>query len=114
MQQFSVVISGFDHYEGIDINPSAEAPRLLAEQGLGISTDIDDPLSGVSVDIHTVGLPISFTDAWPELERVLDAVEPDIVIATGLKRSARGIALERCATCARSCGTSPPRTSPPP
>ena len=98
MQQFSVVISGFDHYEGIDINPSAEAPRLLVEQGLGISTDIDDPLSGVSVDIHTVGLPISFTDAWPELERVLDAVEPDIVIATGLKRSARGIALERCAT----------------
>ena len=98
MQQFSVVISGFDRYDGIDVNPSFEVPRALAEQGLGISTDIDDPLSDVSVTIHTVGLPISFTDSWPELKRVLDAVRPDIVIATGLKRSARGIALERCAT----------------
>ena len=98
MQQFSVVISGFDRYDGIDVNPSFEVPRALAEQGLGISTDIDDPLSDVSVIIHTVGLPISFTDSWPELKRMLDAVRPDIVIATGLKRSARGIALERCAT----------------
>ena len=98
MQQFSVVISGFDRYDGIDVNPSFEVPRALAEQGLGISTDIDDPLSDVSVTIHTVGLPISFTDSWPELKRMLDAVRPDIVIATGLKRSARGIALERCAT----------------
>lgn len=98
MQQFSVVISGFDRYDGIDVNPSFEVPRALADQGLGISTDIDDPLSDVSVIIHTVGLPISFTDSWPELKRVLDAVRPDIVIATGLKRSARGIALERCAT----------------
>lgn len=98
MQQFSVVISGFDHYDGIDINPSFEVPRALAEQGLDISSDADDPLSDVSVSIQTVGLPISFTDAWPALSRVLEAVKPDIVIATGLKRSARGIALERCAT----------------
>lgn len=98
MQQFNVVISGFDHYDGIDVNPSFEVPKALGEQGLGASSDIDDPLSGVAVTIHTVGLPISFTEAWPELNRVLEATHPDIVIATGLKRSARGIALERCAT----------------
>lgn len=98
MQQFSVVISGFDHYDGVDVNPSYEVPRALAEQGLGVSSDIDDPLSDVSVTVHAAGLPVSFTDSWPELHRVIDAVRPDIVIATGLKRSARGIALERCAT----------------
>jgi len=27
MQQFSVVISGFDHYDGIEVNPSYAARR---------------------------------------------------------------------------------------
>lgn len=98
MQQFSVVISGFDHYDDVDVNPSYEVPRTLAEQGIGASSDVDDPLSDVSVSIHAVSLPVSFTKAWPTLREAIGAARPDIVIATGMKHSARGIALERCAT----------------
>lgn len=98
MQQFSVVISGFDHYEDIDVNPSAEVPKMVAEQGIGISSDADDPLADVSVTIHAVTLPISFTNSWPQLLEAIEAAQPDIVIATGFKYAARGIALERCAT----------------
>ena len=78
MQQFSVVISGFDHYDGIEVNPSYEVPRILSQQGV-------DGLDGVELSISTVSLPVSFS-------------KPDIVVATGLKRAARGILLERCAT----------------
>lgn len=98
MKQFSVVISGFEHYEGVDVNPSAEVPKALAEQGISLSSDADDILSDVSVTIHAVALPISFGHAWPALQEAIEAARPDIVIATGLKRDARGIKLERCAT----------------
>ncbi|MBW3083651.1 pyroglutamyl-peptidase I [Bifidobacterium phasiani] len=98
MQQFSVVISGFDHYDGVDVNPSCEVPRALAERGVAGSGGADDPLADVAVDIHAVGLPVSFSKSWPALLEAIEAARPDVVIATGLKHSARGIALERCAT----------------
>lgn len=100
MDQINVVISGFDHYEGIDVNPAVEVPRALAEQGLrvGVPDDYDDPLADVRVVIHTVSLPVSFANAWPTLREAIDATRPDVVIATGLKHRARGVLLERCAT----------------
>lgn len=100
MQQINVVISGFDHYDGIDVNPAVEVPRVLAEQGLGAAPDgtYDDPLADVQVNVRAVALPVSFANAWPALRDVIDTTHPDIVIATGLKHTARGILLERCAT----------------
>lgn len=97
MQQVKVVISGFDHYDDVTVNPSHEVPLALATQGLGV-VDIDDVLSEVQVDIHAVDLPVSFAKAWPTLHEVLAEVRPDVVIATGLKHAARGVLLERCAT----------------
>ena len=47
MQQFSVVISGFDHYDGIEVNPSYEVPRILSQQGV-------DGLVGVVLCFCTV------------------------------------------------------------
>lgn len=91
MQQFSVVISGFEHYDGIEVNPSYEVPRILSQQGV-------DGLDGVELSISTVSLPVSFSKAWPLLSRTIEETKPDIVVATGLKRAARGILLERCAT----------------
>ena len=63
MRELNVVISGFDHYDGVDVNPAIEVPK-----------------------------------AWPTLKETIEATRPDIVIATGLKHSARGVMLERCAT----------------
>ena len=41
---------------------------------------------------------MSFAKAWPTLLEAIEQAKPDIVIATGLKRTSRGILLERCAT----------------
>ncbi|MCH4209058.1 pyroglutamyl-peptidase I [Bifidobacterium sp.] len=99
MEHISMVISGFGPYEGVDVNPAYEVPETLAEKGLHAeSGDYDDPLRDVDVSITAVRLPISFSNAWPSLLATIEASRPDIVIATGLKRAARGILLERCAT----------------
>lgn len=98
MERFNVVVCGFDRYDGIAVNPAYEVPRALAQQGLGPVDDPDDPLYGVDVSINAVSIPVSFAKAWPTLLEAIEATSPQIVIAMGLKRAARGIALERCAT----------------
>lgn len=99
MERLNVVISGFDPYEGVKDNPSHIVPQKLAADGLGEEKGAigDNLLSDVDFHITAVGLPVSFKQAWPRLKETLDAAQPDIVIATGLKTSARGILLERCA-----------------
>ena len=98
MQELSVVISGFDPYEGIAVNPALIVPDMLAKEGVAVDpNDFEDPLHGVDVRIHAVHMPVSFGKAWPMLNETLDRVHPHIVIATGLKQAARGILLERCA-----------------
>ncbi|MDD6373158.1 MAG: pyroglutamyl-peptidase I [Bifidobacteriaceae bacterium] len=92
MEQFEVVISGFDPYDGVEINPSREVPMMLQRTG------IPDTPAGTSVRVTSVMLPMSFAKAWPTLYDVINTVHPQIIIATGLKRRNRGIALERCAT----------------
>ncbi|TPF86845.1 peptidase C15 [Bifidobacterium sp. UTCIF-37] len=91
MQQLSVVISGFDHYDDVRVNPSYEVPKALAEKGV-------DGLDDVELAISAVSLPVSFAKAWPTLRETIEAAHPNIVIATGLKHAARGVMLERCAT----------------
>ena len=38
MRELNVVISGFDHYDGVEVNPAVEVPKAIAEQGLGVRT----------------------------------------------------------------------------
>ncbi|RBP99357.1 pyroglutamyl-peptidase I [Bifidobacterium xylocopae] len=97
MEQLKVIIAGYDQYEGVRVNPSAEVVRMLAEQAAPESGADDDPLHGVDLRIRPVFMPISFGRAWPVLLEAIDDFDPRIVIATGLKRSARSIAMERCA-----------------
>ena len=52
----------------------------------------------IAVTVTNVTLPVSFAKAWPTLLEAIEQAKPDIVIATGLKRTSRGILLERCAT----------------
>ena len=96
MERINVVVCGFDHYDGIDVNPAYEVPKALAEVGMPV--DGDDVLADVAVNISAVTMPVSFTKAWPTLLEAIEATQPQIVVAMGLKRAARGIALERCAT----------------
>lgn len=99
MEQINVLISGFAPYDGVDVNPSYEVPQSLAEQGESlISQDFADDLVDTRITINAVTLPVSFAKAWPTLLESIEATSANIVIATGLKREARGISLERCAT----------------
>ena len=116
MRELNVVISGFDHYDGVEVNPAVEVPKAIAEQGADfVYTDEatfegkvenvvlyhfkpDDPLEQVAVTVHAVSIPVSFAKAWPTLKETIEATKPNIVIATGLKHAARGVMLERCAT----------------
>ncbi|MDN6272310.1 MAG: pyroglutamyl-peptidase I, partial [Bifidobacterium crudilactis] len=34
MEKFNVVVSGFDRYEDVEVNPSYEVPKALEDQGL--------------------------------------------------------------------------------
>ncbi|MDF7640396.1 pyroglutamyl-peptidase I [Bifidobacterium sp. ESL0784] len=99
MEHLNVVISGFDPYEGIENNPSHVVPHALAEEGLGATSALesDDLLRDVDISINAVDLPVNVEQCWPQLKETLEAMHPDIVIATGLKAAARGILLERCA-----------------
>ena len=90
MRELNVVISGFDHYDGVEVNPAVEVPKAIAEQGLGVSSAPDDPLEQVAVTVHAVSIPVSFAKAWPTLKETIEATKPNIVIATGLKHAARG------------------------
>lgn len=94
MEQLSVVISGFDAYENVDVNPSREVPLELEKTGVTLPEG--DEWSGVKVT--SVILPLSFAASWPLLLDTIRQARPQVIIATGLKRRNRGIALERCAT----------------
>lgn len=98
MENISVVMSGFGPYEGVDVNPAREVPRILAEQGRAmLGDDCSEMLRDCEVSVNAVELPVSFANAWPTLLDAIEACDANIVIATGVKRESRGIALERCA-----------------
>ena len=91
MSRFSVVLSGFERYENTGQNPSRLVMEALENRGIsGLPEDI-------SADLTTVLLPLSFEKAWSVLKETIDRAEPQIVIATGFKRNASSISLERCA-----------------
>lgn len=100
MRELNVVISGFDHYDLAwrSIPAVRSAPRPSP------SRDWASPLlrtirwSRIAVTVHAVSIPVSFAKAWPTLKETIEATKPNIVIATGLKHTARGVMLERCAT----------------
>ncbi|KFF31498.1 pyroglutamyl-peptidase I [Bifidobacterium bombi] len=98
MESVNVVISGFDPYEGVERNPSRIVVEQFAREGIDPQDNRqDDFLSDVRVNITPVMLPISFEKAWEVLEDTLEEQDPNVVIATGFARSARGMLLERCA-----------------
>ncbi|GGI13969.1 peptidase C15 [Galliscardovia ingluviei] len=91
MRRMHVVVCGFEHYDGLDVNPCVEVVQALTTQEFAVPHE-------VSVEVVPVLLPTSFQHAWPKLREAVNSVHADIVLATGVKSRAHSVALERCAT----------------
>ena len=81
-----VLLAGFSPFDGEPMNPSWLGVQAVVERGVP------------GADVSGIELPISFERAWPAFEAEIGRFRPQIVIACGYKRSARGIGLERAAT----------------
>jgi pyroglutamyl-peptidase len=83
----TVVVSGFEPFDGAVTNPSWEAAARLAERGEELAGD----------RVAAVRLPVTFAEAWPVLGAAIREHEPDVVVALGLAGGAPGVRLERVA-----------------
>ena len=81
----TVLLTGFEPFAGDHHNPSGEAVSLLASGWEGPE------------DLVTAVLPVTFAGAATELERLLTAHEPDVVVATGLAGGRAAVSVERVA-----------------
>ena len=81
----TVLVTGFEPFDGAAHNPSGELARRLGELG--------------HPDCHLVGevLPVSFARAPGLLAAAIDAHHPDIVIMLGLAENRHAITPERVA-----------------
>ena len=81
----SVLLTGFEPFDGERINPSAEIARAL---------------DGEIVREHRIAsaiLPVAFASTRPMLEALLDAHRPALVIATGQAGGRSELSIERIA-----------------
>ncbi|SEE15345.1 exodeoxyribonuclease VII small subunit [Ruania alba] len=81
----TVLLTGFEPFDGARTNPSIDAVRLVAEQWRRPER------------LVTAQLPVSYERAAERLERLLAEYEPTLVVATGLAAARPGISLERLA-----------------
>jgi pyroglutamyl-peptidase len=85
MTMKTVLLTGFEPFDGAAINPSWEAVRQL------------DGWSGEGFIVKARELPCVFGDAAEALRGYVDALRPDIVIAVGQAGGRPEISLERIA-----------------
>ncbi|MDF9874795.1 pyroglutamyl-peptidase I [Cellulosimicrobium cellulans] len=83
----TVVVSGFEPFDGAVTNPSWETAARLAERGEELVGD----------RVVAVRLPVTFVGAWPVLDAAIREHGPDVVVALGLAGGAPGVRLERVA-----------------
>jgi pyroglutamyl-peptidase len=85
MTMKTVLLTGFDPFDGAAINPSWEAVRRL------------DGWTGEGFRVEVRELPCVFGDAAQALRGVVDALRPDLVIAVGQAGGRPEISIERIA-----------------
>ena len=83
----TVLVSGFEPFDGAATNPSWEVAARLASAG----TDL------VGEHVVAARLPVTFDGAWPALEAAVQQHEPRVVVALGLAGGSARVRLERVA-----------------
>lgn len=79
-----ILISGFEPFDGDPVNPSALLLEWLA-------------LQSFNGELRTKLLPVSFTKAFPLLEKTINEFNPGHVILTGFAKNRTELTLERIA-----------------
>lgn len=82
-----VLVTGFEPFGGDSANPSGDAVRTLAAEGLG----------GLAATLVTAVLPVTFAGSATRIRELIATHRPDIVIATGLAGGRSAIGVERVA-----------------
>lgn len=82
-----VLLTGFEPFGGASANPSGDALRTLAAEGL----------AGLAATLVTAVLPVTFAGAATRIRELIATHRPDIVIATGLAGGRSAIGVERVA-----------------
>jgi pyroglutamyl-peptidase len=77
-----ILVSGFEPFDGDEINPSAELLNWLLTREL-------------SFELVTILLPVTFDGAFQALKQTIELVKPDVVVATGLAKNRSEITVER-------------------
>lgn len=94
MRTYNVVVSGFEPFKSEGLNPSGEvAQQLCSNETIARIQE----QAGAEIRVTPALLPLSFDQAWPTLRHVIEETSPDIIVSFGVKHSARGVNLERCA-----------------
>ncbi len=84
-----VLITGFEPFGGDARNPSGEAVEAL--------------LPPDEYEVKKLIVPVSWTCAFPAIERILDEWKPDALLMTGLAAGAKNLRIERVGI--NLCGT---------
>ena len=79
-----ILISGFEPFDGLDINPSSQLLDYLK-------------LYTFDFELFTILLPVSFSRAFPILQTQIENINPDVVIMTGLAKNRHHITPEKVA-----------------
>jgi len=79
-----ILVTGFEPFDGESINPSSVLLEWLNSQSFNF-------------ELQTALLPVSFTAAYPQLNRVFQEFNPSHVILTGLAKNRSELTIERMA-----------------
>lgn len=80
-----VLLTGFEPFDGAAHNPSIDAVRTLAQEGI----------EGISLEV--LELPVEFVDAGELVCAAIARIQPDIVLSVGLAAGRYDITVERVA-----------------
>ncbi len=76
-----ILVTGFEPFGGDLRNPSGESVRMLQ--------------AGEDIEIRKLILPVSWKRAFPQIEEVWDAWQPDALLMVGLAAGSSAIRIER-------------------
>lgn len=78
-----VLVTGFEPFGGMDINPTAQLAEVLSKEGVS------------GIELHSATLPVVYDTCVQQLITKIEELSPDVVIACGLAFGRAAVTLER-------------------